>query len=404
MAVNVSKILRRVYLSKEFMTVAEIKALVFSRFVVVTVLAFTVIGAALAYGLLISYKSRSIVAFNGSITDFRILQEQVNTMHVFDRYVRDDKTLSIGGAAVRNHVVKADHWIGPVLRLNKSDAKELVGATQSARQSDLIGYQISSSSTEAESARDKVEFLVNYVYDASLKLQLDNYIADTLGTKRLLLNSALLERDTEAYNLSLLDNRFNDLKRLSLSYPASATASDRQILSIEKNGERYMPLPMQMIAAERERFDINEKLARTQRQVEGLPMEEAMLVEHGKIARKTNGGKALAEALIKDVQARMPNAKKGYETVALLGYENKYLTMIAGAFSPSRFIVSPTLAVQPVKSPLMVTVLFALLGVVLALLWQFQGLIRALISNSNDKEPVSSANESLLEPRGLHRA
>lgn len=390
--------------SKEFMNVAELKALVLSRFVLITVIAFTVVGAALSYGMLVSYKSRAIVSFGGSISDFRILQEQVNTIHVFDRYVRDDKALAVVGAEIRSLIVKADNWINPVYRLNKNDAKELFGAAQSARVSDLIGYQIGFASTDPEAARSKVEFLVNYVFNASLKLQIDNYIADTLGAKRLLLNTALLERDIEAYNLALLDNRLNDLKRLSISYPASNGASDRQILSIEKNGARYMPLYMQMIAAETERFDINEKLARTQRQVEGLPMEEAMLVEHGKIALKTNGGKALAEALIKDIQARMPNAKKGYETVALLGYQNKYSSMITEAFSQSRFVVSPTLPVQPDKSPLKSTVMFAVLGGFLALLWQFKGFIRTLIRNSSGKEATGNAIESLDQQRVLHRA
>ena len=332
------------------------------------------------------------------------MQAQVNSAHVFDRYIRDDKVLAVGGAAVRGHIVNAENWIDPIYRLSKRDAKELVGIKDSARLSDLVGYEISSSSSSPEVAREKVKFLVNYVFDASLKIQIDNYISDTLGAKKLLLNSALLERDTEAYSLSLLDNRLNDLKRLSVNYPTPANTSDRQILSIEKNGERYMPLPMQMIAVERERFDINEKLARTQRQVEGLPTEEAMLVEHGKIAQNINGGKELAEALIKDIQARVPKAKKGYETVAMLGYQDKYSTMITGAFSPSRFIVSPTLPVTPAKSPLKITVLFAALGLLLALLWQFKGFIRLLISDVGGNEASSNASEYLTEKKGLRRA
>ena len=386
------------------MNAAEFKALVLSRFVVSMVLIFTVVGAAISYGMLISFKARSVVSYNGNISDFRMLQEQVNTTHVFDRYIRDDKALSAGGAQVRGHIVGAGNWIDPIFRVNKKDVKELVGLKEAARLSDLVGYEISSSSSDPEAARSKVEFLVNYVFDASLKIQIDNYVADTLAAKKLLLNSSLLERDVEAYNLSLLDNRFNDLKRLSLSYPTSASTSDRQILSIEKNGERYMPLPMQMIAAERERFDINEKLARTQRQVEGLPAEEAMLVAHSAIAQKINGGKALAEALIKDIQARVPNAKKGYETVALLSYQEKYSSMINSAFSPSRFIVSPTLPVTSTRSPLKTTVLFAMLGLFLALLWQFKGFIRTLISDASSKEVVSNPSEVLLEHKGLRRA
>ena len=82
------------------MTTAEFRELVFSRFVLITVFIFTAVGAAVSYGMLVSFKSRSIVSFSGNISDFRILQEQVNSAHVFDRYIRDDKVLVVGGAAV----------------------------------------------------------------------------------------------------------------------------------------------------------------------------------------------------------------------------------------------------------------------------------------------------------------
>ena len=245
---------------------------------------------------------------------------------------------------------------------------------------------------------------MNYVADASLKIQIDNFVADSLMTKRLLLTSATLERDTETYNLSLLEDRLNDLKRLSRTYPAVAASSDRQILSIEKNGERYMPLPMQMIAVERERFDIKEKLAKTQRRVEGLPDEEAMLAEHEKIAQKINSGKALALALVKDIQARVPNAKKGHEMSALLGYEDKYSTMAANSFTPSRFIVSPTLPVLPVRSPLKITVLFGVLGGLFALLWQFRESIMKMIKENDQEESGYSVADISSDVKRLHRA
>ena len=231
---------------------------------------------------------------------------------------------------------------------------------------------------------------MNYVFDAVLKIQLDNFIAGSLVTKSLLLTSASLESTLEAYNLSVLETRLNDLKHLSKIYPTVAALSDRQMLSIEKGGERFMPLPMQMIAVERERFDIKEKLAKTQRQVEWLPNELAMLAAHEKTGQEINSGKALARALVKDLQARVPNAKQGYEMSALLGYEAYYSGILANSFTPSRFIVSPTLPVLPLRSPLKVTVLFGVLGGLFALLWQFRESIRELIRGGGDEEDANN--------------
>lgn len=283
-------------------------------------------------------------------------------------------------------MVNSGSWISPIFRVSKKDAKELIGLKESAGLSDLVGYEISASSAEPEVAQKKVEFLADYVADASLKIQIDDFVANSLSAKRLLMTSATLERDTEAYNLSLLENRLNDLKRLAKTYPVVSASSERQILSIEKNGERFMPLPMQMIAVERERFDIQEKLANTQRRVEGLPAEEALLAAHEKIAQEINSGKALALALVKDIQARIPRAKKDYEMIALLGYEDKYSRMVASAFTPSRFVVSPTLPVLPVRSALKITLLFGVLGALLALLWQFRESIMKMIQENRDEE------------------
>ena len=182
------------------------------------------------------------------------------------------------------------------------------------------------------------------------------------------------------------------------------TSSDRQILSIEKNGERYMPLPMQMIAVEREKFDINERLAKTQRRVAGLPDEQTMLVAHENIAEKTGSGRALGAALVRDIQMRVPDSKKDYEMIALLGYKDKYSRMLATAFAPSRFVVSPTLPEIPLRSPLKTTVLFGLLGAVLAFLWQFRRAIQGMVKKYAGSDEAIAYNDAPADIKKLHRA
>jgi hypothetical protein len=63
---------------------------VISPVVIVTTLTFAGVVAALAYGLLVSYQSRAVVSFQASLSDFRTLQEQVNSVRIFDRYASTD--------------------------------------------------------------------------------------------------------------------------------------------------------------------------------------------------------------------------------------------------------------------------------------------------------------------------
>lgn len=340
-----------------------------SPVVIASTLGFAVLGALFAYGWWAAYQSRAMVSFPHSITEFRVQEERVNNLDNFDRYWAPGTLIEgLDRERIRGLIASSQQWIVPVLRLSKKDAKD----TGKASNSDLLAYELIASSKDPKTAQKTVGFLAAYVPDASLKVDLDNFISDTLAEKRLLLTNAALERDTENRKLAILDDRLEELRRISKAYPSSANSSDRQILSVEKNGERYMPLPMQMIAVERERFDTKETLTKIQRRVDGFPEEESMLLEHEKIAQKTNSGKELVVTLIKDVQQRLPTTKSPYAINALLDYENKYATMLSDSFSPSGMMAAPNFPEKTSKSRLLITLLFGFFGLLLGLFWQFR--------------------------------
>jgi hypothetical protein len=375
---------------------------VVSPFVIVAVLGSVAFGAALAYGPMLAYKSKAVVSFFKSNSDFRTLHQQVNTVSVFERYRTATTGMQPSDArwwAVAQ-MISHDSWIAPVLRYAKKEVREPQIVQDAASVSDLVAYEINSSASDPQTAHDKVVFFVDYVADAALKIQIDNFVTDQVAAKKSLLTFAALERDLEGYNLSLLENRLDDLKRLAQTYPTNPTASDRQILSIEKNGERFMPVPMQMIAVERERFDIKEKLAKTQRRVDALPQEEAMLTAHQKFNEGINSGRQLAQVLINDLEGRLLVAKKDYEVIALLGYKEKYLKALTESFAPSRLVVAPTFPAFPQFAPIKVMFLAGLLGLLLSLAWQFRAPIwRVLWEQRGDEEghPALDA-PSLVKP------
>lgn len=342
---------------------------ILSPVVIASTLGFAVLGALFAYGWWAAYQSRAMVSFPRSITEFRVQEERVNSLGNFDRYWAPDKLMEgLDRERIRGLIASSQQWITPVLRLNKKDAKD----TGKTSNSDLLAYELIASSNDPKTAQKTVEFLAAYVPDVSLKIGLDNFISDTLAEKRLLLTNAALERDTESRKLAVLDDRLEELHRISKAYPSSANTSDRQILSVERNGERYMPLPMQMIAVERDRFDVKELLAEIQRRVDGFPEEEAMLLAHEKIAQNTSSGKELVVTLIKDVQTRLPTTKSPFAINALLDYEKKYATMLSDSFSPSGMMVAPTFPEKTSKSRLLIILMFGFAGLLLGLLWQFR--------------------------------
>ncbi len=352
---------------------------------------------------MLTYKSHAVVSFFKSNADFRTLEQQVNTLSVLERYQNAIPLTQFPDGGGR--IISQDSWIAPVPRYAKKEVREPPMLRDAESTSDLVAYEINSSASDPQVAHDKVAFLVDYVADAALKIQIDNFVTDQLAANKLLLTSATLERDSEAYNLLLLENRLDDLKRLARTYPTNPTASDRQILSIEKNGERYMPVPMQMIAVERERFDIGEKLAKTQRRVDALPVEQAMLTTHEKLSRSINSGRQLAQVLVKDLEERLLVAKKDYEVIALLGYKEKYLKAITESFTASRLIVAPTYPVFPRFAPAKIVILAGLFGLLLSLVWQFRLRIwRILWEQREDEDVINRSSDSPSLAKPLRRA
>jgi hypothetical protein len=68
------------------MKATPIRRTVLSPFVFVAVSVSIALGAALAYGPLLAYRSHAVVSFFKSNSDFRTLQQQVNTLSVLERY------------------------------------------------------------------------------------------------------------------------------------------------------------------------------------------------------------------------------------------------------------------------------------------------------------------------------
>ena len=95
------------------MNLNQIRRKVISPVVFLSVLAFTCIGGAVsAYGFMVSYKSRAVVFFEKSISDFRILEERLSTLNIFDRYQNGSKALlnldAVEINTIRNQIVNPE--------------------------------------------------------------------------------------------------------------------------------------------------------------------------------------------------------------------------------------------------------------------------------------------------------
>ena len=115
-----------------------------------TVVIFSLIGAALAYTTLLSYKSTAFSAFSVTLPEFKVMSERVQSVQNFDTYAshveqgKNEKSVRARLDRLRSTVIGGESkWLEPVLRISKLDAKELVGeASRAGEGSAMIGYRI----------------------------------------------------------------------------------------------------------------------------------------------------------------------------------------------------------------------------------------------------------------------
>ena len=345
-----------------------------------TVVIFSLIGAALAYTTLLSYKSTAFSAFSVTLPEFKVMSERIQSVQSFDTYAshveqgKNEKSVRARLDRLRSTVIGGESkWLEPVLRISKLDAKELVGeASRAGEGSAMIGYRISTKAHSPEEAQKQTALLADYVIDSNLRELILARFDQAVIKHKMLANATAAEQALQTYNVSMLEKRLEQLKRISEAYPTLNKPEARQVISIEKGGDRYMPLPSQMAAVETEILDIKESIARSTRKLLQSRAEGEMLLAQGKIIQASSSGRELITALIADTEARLPKAVEDYDKLTFLAYSNDYADVKARHLDLPRFIVAPEYSEKPLVSPLKVILVFAVLGLLLALAHKFR--------------------------------
>ncbi len=73
--------------------------------------------------------------------------------------------------------------------------------------------------------------------------------------------------------LTVLERKRDDLAALRARYPATARLDSRQVVSLENNGERFLPLDVQLLGVESDLVNTREQIARDGGQLQKLEFE-----------------------------------------------------------------------------------------------------------------------------------
>lgn len=352
-------------------------------------LLFGLAGAWLGYSVILSYKSSATVEMNMSLSEFKLMAQRLGSAKVFDDFAEhaqktsDNKDLQMVQRlnTLRSRMINAQSkWFEPLARVSKQDAKDFGELTKVDKAADLVGYNLTATASSAEEAQSQIRLQSDYVLDASLKETLLARHESALVRQKAAAVSIEGAKTNQVYNISMLEKRLTQLKRIALAYPTVNRSEARQVISLDKSGERYMPLPSQMAAVETEMMDIREAISRSQRSLLQSESEGEMLAAHGKLVAAAKSGKELLTALQADIATRTDLAREEHQKALFLGHANEMAVIKARYVELPRFIVAPELPLKPKTSPLLVALLCALLGLLIGLGYQFRHQLKVFIS------------------------
>ena len=170
-----------------------------------------------------------------------------------------------------NFKTKADinKWIQPVYAFNKENARESVQLSPDESNS-VIGLNLSYEADSPENAFIYVSFFGYYVRDCLLFETLYNYIMDGYSNTVSAMNKN--ENEIIGIEFALLQNtnKMKDIQAILSNYPESSKIENRQLVSVQDGGSRFLSPVTQLVGIESTMADLSRDLAGLERNRERL--------------------------------------------------------------------------------------------------------------------------------------
>lgn len=215
---------------------------------------------------------------NVSLPDYKKYLSRFTNPQQFFRFLEQkkeagDKTVK----ELKRGIGTADdiaQWIEPVYAFTKRELKDL---TQNPREAKnfVIGVQLTGEQGTPENARAFVNALGEFIKDSILHGKLGDYIVAQWNKSRTEYKKYDNFLVKDEFKLRQLMIKRGNIEQLMKKYPGSASMGSRELLSLDKNGHRYLSPVAQLVGIESHIADIKENLARNRRdqQVMGLKFE-----------------------------------------------------------------------------------------------------------------------------------
>ena len=286
---------------------------------------------------------------------YKRISPQFSDPHYFRMIASQDKSLNeeMANQVVANFRSAADinQWIKPIYAHAKEDAREFVPISKDEFNS-VIGLNLSYEANSPERANGYVRFLGEYVRNCILYANLFNYVRNEYSHALSTMNR--YENDIIDIQFQLLQNtnKLNDIRALLTKYPESAKIENRQVVSVQEGGNRFLAPVTQLVGIESTLADLRRTLAELQRGKEKCSIRAEYFSrcnsELTKVDRSGESLFILLQSIKEDVFKNKDSSKDTVkEVLNNLNIDQQAFEL--AFFNDCRFVSGPTIPDSPIK-------------------------------------------------------
>jgi hypothetical protein len=357
----------------ESLTLAELIGVMLDhrRLLAIGILAGLLLGALYVWSSSPLFRSQGI--FNLSYVSFaeykRYSPALADRARFLDYAARNEK-FSDSQLDATSHAIDGaealNKWVHPVFTITKADIKDAAESPKDANQ--FSGVDIDISTNSRELGQKLLLACGEYVRDFIIEGKIDDLVLPGFTTSSAELMRAELDTLRANFDLDQLKRRRDEMKGIATRYPGAARESQREVISTQDGGERYLSPVMQVVGIEAQISETNSDLARLERDKDRLKT----LIDFYKEARARIAAAKTGERFdaINDVyntlRARKDSNDAARDAIGTIGVELEQLRALRSDYM--RFAGAPSTQSQfrsiLVWSPL---VLAPIVGLLLAM-------------------------------------
>lgn len=367
------------------------------------------VGALLGYGPMLRYKSEGVLNMDMGTSEYKRFTELANdasSARLFLTVSPTPKMLDIDKEKLVKTITSGE-WHKPVPKVSKIDAKELPDivlqmerekterAKEKEKENDdsksykentvYLGLRLTHLAADPIEAAEVTAWLGNYFKQVATREAIREKVSRWSSENRQFSDQAMGRKLKLEFEIQQAKNRSLGFKSIAAKYPESLSRESRQVISIQKDNEKFISPVGQLVGAESEIIEIQEKIAKLNREIEQQAFLEAIVRDAEVAIKQVSSGSEGVNKLGVIISHFEKKVKTDAEREKLLLLAADLSQITARFLSQAQFIAQPSVPSRPERpTPLMYMVLMSIFCICLAAVYCWRDVIVKFLHHEDD--------------------